>query len=288
MNTPQCNQSELTYIHEIVELALREDLALGDISTHILHPEEDRAVAEITAKQAGTLSGVAIARIVASKIDHEVQFEAFYKDGDVIAKGDLLFRLQGSTASLLAMERTMLNFLQRMSSIATATRQYVQAVGDSQTKIVDTRKTAPGMRITDKMAVRHGGGTNHRMDLGSMVMWKDNHLKLIKHAGRTLVEAMQQARQELPLSTLIEIETTTIEEVKEALEAGADVIMLDNMNLEKMKEALALINGACKTEASGNMTLERIPEVAALGVDYISVGALTHSVEAFDMSMNFI
>lgn len=288
MNTPQCNQSELAYIHEIVDLALSEDLALEDISTHILHPEEDRAVAEITAKQAGTLSGVAIARIVASKIDNDVQFEAFYKDGDSITKGDLLIRLQGSTTSLLAMERTMLNFLQRMSGIATATQQYTQAVGNSPTKIVDTRKTAPGMRITDKMAVRHGGGTNHRMDLGSMVMWKDNHLKLIKHSGRTLAEAMQQARLELPLSTLIEIETTTIEEVKEALDAGADVIMLDNMNLEKMKEAVTLINGSCKTEASGNMTLERIPEVAALGVDYISVGALTHSVEAFDMSMNFI
>lgn len=175
----------------------------------------------------------------------------------------------------------MLNFLQRMSGIATYTHQCVQCVSGTKTQILDTRKTAPGHRLTDKMAVRDGGGTNHRASLSDMVMLKDNHIAM---AGGIL-PAVEEVRPNLPISILIEVETTTLEEVQEALDAGADIIMLDNMDIETMRRAVVLINGQAKVEASGNMTVERLASVAAVGVDYISIGALTHSVRAFDISM---
>ena len=175
----------------------------------------------------------------------------------------------------------MLNFLQRMSGIATYTHQCVQCVSGTKTQILDTRKTAPGHRLTDKMAVRDGGGTNHRASLSDMVMLKDNHIAM---AGGIL-PAVEEVRPNLPISILIEVETTTLEEVQEALDAGADIIMLDNMDIETMRRAVVLINGQAKVEASGNMTAERLAAVAAVGVDYISIGALTHSVRAFDISM---
>ena len=175
----------------------------------------------------------------------------------------------------------MLNFLQRMSGIATYTNQCVQCVAGTKTQILDTRKTAPGHRLTDKMAVRHGGGTNHRASLSDMVMLKDNHIAM---AGG-IIPAVEAVRPHLPISILIEVETSTLEEVQDALDAGADIIMLDNMDTETMRRAVELIDGQAKVEASGNMTAERLAAVAAVGVDYISIGALTHSVRAFDISM---
>lgn len=177
----------------------------------------------------------------------------------------------------------MLNFLQRMSGIATATHLLVSLIEGTKAVVLDTRKTAPGHRVTDKLAVRHGGGSNHRMGLYDMAMIKDNH---IKTAG-SISRAIEQVKAVTPLSVKVEVETTNLNEVEEALAGGADIIMLDNMTIETMKEAVALIAGRAKTEASGNITLERIREVAETGVDYISVGALTHSVKALDMSMNF-
>ena len=288
MHTVPHSSIELNYIDQIIDLALEEDLGLGDISTSVLNVPQATAQAELTAKEDGFISGISVAQLVASKVDPEVQFEALVTDGSSISKGDLLIRLKGKATSLLGMERTMLNFLQRMSGIATTTAQYVQAVGPHKTVIVDTRKTAPGMRYIDKMAVRHGGGTNHRVDLSSMVMLKDNHVRLIQESGKSFEQIIEQARRSLPLSTRIEVETTNLKEVERALKAGVDVIMLDNMTLEEMKQAVNLIDGECMVEASGNMTLDRIPQVAAIGVDYISVGALTHSIKAFDISMNFI
>lgn len=274
-------------IDKIIELALEEDLGQGDISTTLLNLHQHNSKAEIVAKQSGVISGIEIARTVVQKADPNVNFEAFFHDGDEISRGDLILRLDGNTNTLLETERTMLNFLQRMSGIATETRKYVQATKNSHTVIVDTRKTAPGLRVLDKMAVVHGHGTNHRKNLADMVMFKDNHLQLIQESQRSLKQIIASARLQLPISMKIEIEAATLEEVQEALEANPDVIMLDNMSLEMMEDALRLIGGKCLVEASGNMTLERIPKVAALGVDFISVGALTHSVKAFDMSMNF-
>ena len=192
--------------------------------------------------------------------------------------------ITASYATLLTAERLLLNFMQRMSGIATETHRYVAACEGTNTHILDTRKTAPGLRLLDKMAVRHGGGRNHRMGLYDMIMLKDNHIKAVG----SITKAVEMVHSQLPLSVKVEVETTCLQEVEEALSAGADIIMLDNMSNEAMLEAVRLINHRCAVEASGNMTLERIREVAALGVDYISVGALTHSVKALDISMNFI
>ena len=192
--------------------------------------------------------------------------------------------ITASYATLLTAERLLLNFMQRMSGIATETHRYVTACEGTNTHILDTRKTAPGLRLLDKMAVRHGGGRNHRMGLYDMIMLKDNHIKAVG----SITKAVEMVHSQLPLSVKVEVETTCLKEVEEALSAGADIIMLDNMSNEAMLEAIRLINHRSAVEASGNMTLERIREVAALGVDYISVGALTHSVKALDISMNFI
>ena len=210
--------------------------------------------------------------------------QLFVNDGDSVQKGNKIMAITASYATLLTAERLLLNFMQRMSGIATETHRYVAACEGTNTHILDTRKTAPGLRLLDKMAVRHGGGRNHRMGLYDMIMLKDNHIKAVG----SITKAVEMVHSQLPLSVKVEVETTCLKEVEEALSAGADIIMLDNMSNEAMLEAVRLINHRSAVEASGNMTLERIREVAALGVDYISVGALTHSVKALDISMNFI
>ncbi|WP_288202913.1 carboxylating nicotinate-nucleotide diphosphorylase [uncultured Porphyromonas sp.] len=271
-------------LDQLIDIAIEEDISTGDLATNALIGRGERAIALITAKADGVISGLAVAERVLETIStEEYHFEPYLQDGDRVAKGDKILKIEGTYRDLLTSERLMLNFLQRMSGIATATRQMVDLIAGTKAQLLDTRKTVPGHRLTDKLAVKHGGGTNHRMGLYDMAMIKDNHIK----AAGGISKAIKQVKATLPISVKVEVETTNLEEVQEALQGGADIIMLDNMSSEMMKEAVALIGNNAATEASGNITHERIREVAETGVDFISVGALTHSVRALDMSMNF-
>lgn len=271
-------------LDQLIDIAIEEDISTGDLATNALIGKGQRATALITAKADGVISGLSVAERVLETIStEEYCFEPYLQDGDRVARGDKILRIEGTYRDLLTSERLMLNFLQRMSGIATATRQMVDLIAGTKARLLDTRKTAPGHRLTDKMAVKHGGGTNHRMGLYDMAMIKDNHIK----AAGGISKAIMQVKSTLPISVKVEVETTNLEEVQEALQGGADIIMLDNISSEVMKEAVALIGNKAATEASGNITHERIREVAETGVDFISVGALTHSVRALDMSMNF-
>ena len=271
-------------IDKIIALAIEEDIDTGDITTNALVPESSMAVAEMTAKADGVISGIEIARKVFDQIDKNILWTPFVKEGDHVKKGDRIVRIEGSFRALLTAERTALNILQRMSGIATAASLYVKELEGTGTNLLDTRKTAPGMRILDKMAVKAGGGTNHRMGLYDMALIKDNHIKV---AGG-IPNAVFQVRKSIKPGINIEVEVTNLDETQQAIESGADIIMLDNMNTAQMAQAVKLINGRAKTEASGNMTLSRVKEVASAGVDFISVGALTHSVTALDISMNIV
>lgn len=269
----------------LIEIAIEEDVASGDLATEAIIGEKGISTAIISAKADGVISGIEVARKVFERMAHdEYSFNPFIQDGDTVKYGDKILEIKGRYNDLLTAERLMLNFLQRMSGIATATRKLATLIEGTGAVLLDTRKSAPGHRITDKLAVRHGGGSNHRMGLYDMAMIKDNHIK----AAGSITKAIEQVRSAYSISVKIEVETTNLNEVEEALNGGADIIMLDNMSTETMKEAVTLIAGRAKTEASGNITAERIREVAETGVDFISVGALTHSVKAFDMSMNFI
>lgn len=271
-------------LDQLIDIAIEEDISTGDLATNALIAKGQRATALITAKADGVISGLAVAERVLEAIStEEYHFEPYLQDGDRVAKGDKILKIEGTYRDLLTSERLMLNFLQRMSGIATATRQMVDLIAGTKAQLLDTRKTVPGHRLTDKLAVKHGGGTNHRMGLYDMAMIKDNHIK----AAGGISKAIKQVKATHPISVKVEVETTNLEEVQEALQGGADIIMLDNMSSEMMKEAVALIGNKAATEASGNITHERIREVAETGVDFISVGALTHSVRALDMSMNF-
>ncbi|MEY8592324.1 carboxylating nicotinate-nucleotide diphosphorylase [Butyricimonas hominis] len=269
-------------IERLIDLAIEEDIATGDITTNAIIPVQAKAVAEMKAKADGVISGLEIAKRVFEKFEKDIVWEPLVNDGTAVKKGDIILRIEASYRTLLLGERLSLNILQRMSGIATETARYMKELAGTRTRLLDTRKTAPGLRVLDKMAVHHGGGSNHRMGLYDMIMLKDNHIKI---AGG-IPNAVKEARAHLPLSIKLEVETTTLEEVQQALDAGSDIIMLDNMSNEAMTEAVKLIAGRAKTEASGNMSIPRLKEVAATGVDYISVGALTHSVTAMDISMN--
>lgn len=271
-------------IDKLIDLAIEEDIATGDISTDAIIPEHADAIAEMTAKADGVISGLEIIRRVYERFDDRLGWEPLVADGDAVRKGDIILRVHANYRALLLAERLSLNILQRMSGIATATAAFVKELEDTRTRLLDTRKTAPGLRVLDKMAVRHGGGMNHRMGLYDMVMLKDNHIKI---AGG-IPNAMKAVRVNLPVSVKVEVETTNLDEVRQAIECGADIIMFDNMSNEMMAEAVRLVAGQAKTEASGNMSIERLKSVAATGVDYISVGALTHSVKAMDISMNIL
>ncbi len=270
-------------IDKIITLAIEEDVEKGDVTTNSLVPESTLAVAEMTAKADGVISGIDIARMVFERFDKNIRWSPSTTEGGRVKKGDAIVRVEGSYRALLTGERTALNILQRMSGIATATSNYVKELEGTATQLLDTRKTAPGMRILDKIAVRAGGGTNHRMGLYDLALIKDNHIKV---AGG-ITEAVKEVRAYAP-GIKVEVEVTTLEETKEAVTAGADIIMLDNMSNEMMEDAVKLIAGRAKTEASGNMTIGRLKGAAATGVDYISVGALTHSVTALDISMNIV
>ncbi len=272
-------------ISKLLDLGIEEDINTGDITTESIIPESMNAVATMTAKQEGVISGLEIVKMVYDRFQSDVVFTPYFKDGDSVKKGDVILKIEATYPTLLRGERLSLNLFQRMCGIATETAKYVKELKGTTTELLDTRKTAPGLRVLDKLAVKHGGGTNHRMGLYDMAMIKDNHIKM---AGG-ITKAVEQVRARIAEGIKIEVETTNLDEVKEAIAAGADIIMLDNMGNEAMAEAVAVIKAAnkgIKTEASGNMSIPRLIEVAATGVDYISVGALTHTVKAMDISMN--
>lgn len=273
---------DINKIHSLIENALREDIGAGDITTNALIPDSMYTTATMTAKADGIVAGLDVARAVFDFLSPLIEWNPRVQDGDKISKGDLLVEMSGPFRALLTGERLALNFLQRMSGIATMTSLFVDQIANTGTKILDTRKTVPGLRLLDKYAVKAGGGENHRIGLYDMVLIKDNHIKV---AGG-IRKAVSQIRDQVPPEIRIEVETTNLAEVLEALQMKADIIMLDNMPNELMKECVAVINHQAKVEASGNMNLQRVREVAATGVDFISIGALTHSVTALDISMN--
>jgi len=272
-------------INKLLDLGIEEDINTGDITTESIIPESMNAAATMTAKQDGVISGLEIVKMVYDRFQQDVVFTPYFKDGDSVKKGDVILKVEATYPTLLRGERLSLNIFQRMCGIATETAKYVKELADTHTELLDTRKTAPGLRVLDKMAVKHGGGTNHRMGLYDMAMIKDNHIKM---AGG-IAKAVEQVRARIAEGIKIEVETTNLDEVHQAIEAGADIIMLDNMDTKTMTEAVSIIKAAdkgIKTEASGNMNTPRLKEVASTGVDYISVGALTHTVKGMDISMN--
>lgn len=273
-------QDLIKAIEPIIDAGLEEDINVGDITTNLLVSADSQTTAIMIAKADGIIAGLKIAELVFQKLDAKVEFSPSVSDGDKVKKGDLICTISGAYRALLTGERLALNFLQRMSGIATETAKYVEAIKNTSTQILDTRKTVPGLRLLDKYAVKTGGGTNHRIGLYDMVMIKDNHISV---AGG-ITNAVNAIRPNISTDIKIEVETTSMEEVKEALQAGADIIMLDNMDNKTMTTAVQLIGGRAKVEASGNMNLKRVREVACTGVDFISIGALTHSVIALDIS----
>lgn len=272
-------------IEKLIDLGLEEDINTGDVTTDSIIPESLNAVATMTAKQDGVISGIEVIKKVYERFQKDIVYTPYFKNGDHVKKGDVLLKIEASYPTLLKGERLSLNIFQRMCGIATETAKYVKELAGTSTELLDTRKTAPGLRVLDKMAVKDGGGTNHRMGLYDMAMIKDNHIKM---AGG-ITKAVEQVRGNIAPTIKIEVETTNLAEVDEAIAAGADIIMLDNMDNATMAEAVKVIKSsgkAIKTEASGNMSIPRLVEVAATGVDYISVGALTHTVKGMDISMN--
>ncbi len=265
-----------------VRHALDEDIGDGDVTTGCTIPAGLRLQGEFMAKQGGVVAGLPVAELAFALLDPSVQLVPLAADGGRVEPGQIIATVHGPGRVLLSGERTALNFLQRMSGIATVTRQFVDAVRGTRAVILDTRKTAPGLRMIDKWAVRLGGGQNHRFGLYDMVLIKDNHIAAV---GGSLSEAVRRVRAGDTRQRPIEVEVTNLSELREALALGVDRILLDNMNPGDMREAVRIAAGRTPLEASGNMSLDRAAEVAATGVDYISVGALTHSVRALDISL---
>jgi nicotinate-nucleotide pyrophosphorylase (carboxylating) len=266
---------------DLIEIALKEDIGPGDITTDNIVGPETIGKGIIVAKQDLILAGIQVAERVFSHLDGDVVFEAAYSDGDLIAKGETVIRVEGSLSTLLKCERTALNFLQRLSGIATQTKKYVDEVDDTSVKLVDTRKTTPGWRVLEKYAVRMGGAHNHRMGLYDGVLIKDNHIAV---AGG-IKNAVRRVRETISHLVKVEVEASTAKEVSEALNAGADIILLDNMNLNQIQEAVSVIDHRVLVEVSGGVTRNQLKALAQTGVDLISIGALTHSAIAVDLSM---
>lgn len=270
-------------IDKIVSLSLKEDIGSGDITTNSIIAKNKKSCAYFYAKESGVIAGLAIAKSVFKKLDKNITWKSFAKDGDEVRKGTKIAMVKGSFRAMLTGERTALNILQRVSGIATLTSLFVERTNGTKARILDTRKTAPGLRMLDKYGVKIGGGKNHRFGLYDMVLIKDNHINV---AG-SITSAVKQIKEHIKKRILIEVETSNLNEVREALNSKVDIIMLDNMNNEMMKEAVKMINSKAKVEASGNISLDNIRSVAETGVDFISVGALTHSVKALDINMKF-
>jgi len=272
-------------VEQIVSNALAEDLGSGDVTSEALVPSELEGKASILVKRDGVLVGLDVAKEVFRQVDPSLRFKALVKDGAKIRKGGMVATVDGKVASILKAERTALNFLQHLSGIATETAQYVDAVSGTKAIITDTRKTIPGLRLLEKYAVRAGGGRNHRLNLGDGVLIKDNHLVALRSSGVGLGEAVKKARKRAPRAMKVEVEVESVKQAQEALSAGADIIMLDNMNVKDMRRVVELVQGRALLEASGGITLDNVRSVAEAGVDLISVGALTHSAKALDISL---
>jgi len=268
----------------LLDLALAEDIGGGDITSMLTVPAGRQARGRLLAKAAGVISGFEVAEEVFRRVDPAIVFIPLVADGEAVAAMTPIATVEGPARSLLAGERVALNLLQRLSGVATLTARYAEAVGETKARIVDTRKTTPGLRALEKAAVRHGGGHNHRFGLTDGVLIKDNHLAAVGGADR-VARAVGLARQGAPHTLRIEIEVTTLDGLAQALEAGADIVLLDNMEIADVRKAVAMTDGRALLEASGGVTLESVAEIAATGVDLISVGALTHSAPALDISL---
>lgn len=271
-------------ISDLVKSALEEDLGQGDITCQCLISDQGTGKAQIIAKEELILGGIDVAALVFHTLNPEITFEKCFADGERLPTAETIATLRGKLTDLLTGERVALNFLQHLSGIATFTRRFVDAVKDYKTKILDTRKTTPGLRALEKYAVRVGGGNNHRFGLSDGLLIKDNHIR----ASGGITRALQRAKSNIPPALRVEVEVKSLEEVEEALEAGAEIIMLDNMSLDSIEAAVSLIDKRAVIEASGGVTLENVVEIARSGVDFISIGALTHSARAVDISMELI
>jgi nicotinate-nucleotide pyrophosphorylase (carboxylating) len=275
------NTGYLSQIEKIIDIALKEDLGPGDITTSAIIDPSIKGKARLLAKEEIMLAGIEVSSKVFSLLDPEIVVECTYHDGDVVPNGKDIGIVKGSMRGILIGERTALNFLQHLSGIATLTRKYVDKTDPSRVRVIDTRKTTPGLRILEKYAVRMGGGTNHRFGLFDGILIKDNHIAV---AG-SISEALEKIKGRVPHTLRIEVEVENIKGVEEAIGAGADAILLDNMSLEEMKEAVSIAGGRVLLEASGGVTLESIEEISKTGIDLISVGAITHSARSVDISL---
>ncbi|AIS52672.1 nicotinate-nucleotide pyrophosphorylase [Thermoanaerobacter kivui] len=271
-------------IDRLIKEALLEDMPYGDITTDLLIPDESVSDAILKVKEDGILCGIDVAKRVFFLLDENIRFEKLKKDGDRIKKGEIIAKIQGNSRAILKGERLALNLIQRMSGIATMTNKYAEKIKNYKAVVTETRKTMPLLRMLDKYAVFIGGGKNHRYSLSDAVLIKDNHIKAVG----SIKEAIASAKKSIPHTMKVEVEVRNIDEFKEALEAGADIIMLDHFTIDQLKEAVLLAEGRVLIEASGNVTLENIEEIAKTGVDIISVGAITHSVESLDISLDFV
>jgi len=282
MTTRRLTQAE---VDRIVDIALEEDAGRGDLTGDILIPPQTKGRASVLVKAEGVLAGIGVAATVFRRTDPSLTFETLAKDGTKVRPGDVVAVVSGNVAAILKAERVALNFLQRMSGVASLTARYVAQVRGTRARIVDTRKTTPGLRLLEKYAVRMGGGRNHRYDLADGVLIKDNHIAILRAAGCTLAQIVREARAKAPPDLLFEVEVNTPEDAVIAAEAGAGMIMLDNMSPAEMKRAVRMLPKGVRTEASGGINLGNVRAAAEAGVDIISIGALTHSAPALDISL---
>ena len=273
--------TEKLHVDELIKLALQEDISNEDVSTNAVMPEYRKGTVQLLAKQEGVIAGLQVFARVFTLLDENTQVKLYATDGELVKRGQLLGDVTGDIRVLLSGERVALNYLQRMSGIATYTKKVSDLLAGSRTKLLDTRKTTPNMRIFEKYAVRVGGGHNHRYNLSDGILLKDNHIG----AAGGVKNAVKMAREYASFVRKIEVEVETLEQLEEALAAGADIIMLDNMDVETMKKAVALCKGKAETECSGNVTAENIERIKDIGVDYVSSGALTHSAPILDLSL---
>lgn len=274
------------HLDQLVAAALEEDAPWGDLTSEALVPRDTALRAQLVAREAGVFSGAEVFAAAFRRVDPSVRVLLLAADGERFETGQVLAEVSGPARGILRAERIGLNLLQRMSGIATLTSRYVEAIAGTRARIVDTRKTTPGLRLLERQAVRDGGGHNHRMSLSDAVVVKDNHLAAVLAAGLTVTEALVQMRSRLPHTTHVEVEVDRLEQIPEILVAGVDTIMLDNFTLEDLRRGVALIHGAALVEASGGVDLDTVGPIAATGVDIISVGALTHSARALDLGLD--
>ena len=273
-------------VTDLIDRALGEDLSGGDPTTDILIPPDLTGKAALVSREPGVLAGAEVGLAVFRRVDGELVTSALLEDGAKIGAGARIGTVEGRVASILKAERTAVNFVQRLSGIATETSRFVAAVDGFKARIVDTRKTTPGLRLLEKYAVRAGGGENHRQNLGDGILIKDNHIAALADRGLSLGDVVREAVRKAPHAVTVEVEVEDLEQLGQALEAGAEIVLLDNMDIELMIQAVALARGRALTEASGGITLDIVREVAATGVDIISVGALTHSARALNISLD--